>query len=278
MSRLPSVAIDLPIILDSYKFLTILNGIDKKYSEIIIPESLCYLEIFLDSLDTYSHNFNLFNNDVDELLRFLQKMTNISNRINPNNIVAALSLFKLAYNKGIIKVVESKKYDKIGQELLGTQYAYSLDDICVVNTERKKVIVFADLPVAKAIFGMQTDDIVPIFGNVHFLDDLREIGYLIDNVKLDKHLLQKIELPEIYSIEELFSYALEKNYLNRIDFDLHKHIINYEKKKDITFLSLEFFSTLALDNVVFDGYPISSGAAFIYHLIKTIVSDNKKEL
>ncbi len=39
------IVIDMEIVIDPYKLLSIINGVDKIYSEIVIPSPLQYIEL-----------------------------------------------------------------------------------------------------------------------------------------------------------------------------------------------------------------------------------------
>ena len=87
------IAIDLSIIIDPYKMLSIIQGIDKIYSEIVIPLPLSFIEIWYPKWRSYT--FKLFQ-DTTILETNLEEFFGFTDGITVNNFVAGMKLLIMA--------------------------------------------------------------------------------------------------------------------------------------------------------------------------------------
>src|SRR4051812_39525573 len=112
---LPKVSIDLPVVLDPYKLSLILGGLDVFYSEILVSDSLQFIEVWSRQMQPIT--FSTFKEDVKSWQNFFGFDPNV---IDKNNFIAGLSLLHHAHKKGMVTVFDSEKYVADGQQLLNT--------------------------------------------------------------------------------------------------------------------------------------------------------------
>lgn len=273
------IAIDLSIIIDPYKMLSIIQGIDKIYSEIVIPLPLSFIEIWHPQWRSYT--FKLFQ-DTTILEANLEEFFGFTDGITVNNFVAGMKLLIMAYQKGMVRVVDSTNYfsyEKIGKELLGVDLNFN--NIKQIELPGNKVLyINPDSPILETLYGMQSDGIIPIYGDSDFINywhtstnsynielNLQKTPY---HVTTSSRLQTLLYENKITDLSEAFSYVSTNNPFEKLDIELRNTIEDYEKKKDLFLLSLEFISTTTIDTIV--GVPLSSGALFAYEFAKKLIS------
>lgn len=109
------IVIDMEIVIDPYKLLSIINGVDKIYSEIVIPFPLQYIEIWHPKWRMFT--FRPFE-DESIMERTLASAFGYGNEITNNNFVVGMQLLRLAKGKGMVWVLDlssSFKYEKEGK-------------------------------------------------------------------------------------------------------------------------------------------------------------------
>jgi hypothetical protein len=272
------VVIDLNIIIDPYKLLSIIQGIDKIYSEIIIPLPLSFIEVWHPKWRSFT--FKMFE-DKSILSADLESFFGFTNGITSSNFVSGMKLLIMAFNKGMVRVVDydnSFSYEKLGKNILGVKGNFNnIEKIQLSNN--KELYINPDLPVSEMLYGMQSDDMFVIYGNSVFLDywhnkNLSEAQELVlqkapYSANIDSKLQTLLYTEKIKNLSEVFDYVLAPNVLSKLDIELRNTIDNYSKKKELFIFTLEFASTTTIDTIL--GAPISSGSLFAYQFIKKLI-------
>ena len=274
------VAVDLNIIIDPYKMLSIIQGIDKLYSEILIPLPLSYVEIW--NLKRRPFTFRLFE-DETILGTDLERYFGFTNGITANNFVAGMKLLIMAYQKGMVTILDMKEYKaytEIGQELFGIKGHFNnIQAIYLPSNE--KIFINPDLPVSETLYGMQSNDIISVYGNDEFLhfwhnngtyDKLPNLARTPYQATISSTLQTLLYKEKINCLSEAFNYVQTNNPFEKLDIELRNTVSDYNKKKDLFFLSLEFLSTTAIDTLI--NAPIASGSLFAYQFIKKVITKN----
>lgn len=278
MKKMP-VAIDMNIIIDPYKLLSIIQGVDKIYSEIIIPFPLSFIEIWHPKWRSFT--FKMFKDD-SILNTDLESYFGFTKEITSNNFVSGMKLLIMAFNKGMVRVVDYDKsfnYEKLGQKTLGTNGNFNNIEKIQLGDNRE-LYINPDLPVSEMLYGMQCDDVLVIYGNGDFLNywnnknlngsqelALQKTPF---SANIDSKLQTLLYTEKLKSLSEVFEYVQETNILSKLDIEFRNTIDNYPKKKELFIFTLEFISTTAIDTVL--NVPISSGALFAYQFIKKLIS------
>ena len=272
------VAIDLNIVIDPYKLLGIIQDVDKIYSEIVIPEPLSYIEIWHPKWRMYT--FNLFR-DKTILDADLETFFGFDDIISENNFVSGMKLLIMAYNKGMVRIIDmeqSSKYEKVGRELLGVNGNFN--NIEKLKLKNGDLFINPDLPISEMLYGMQEDNIISIYGNSDFLNYwnngnkavLGQFDKTNYSSSIDKRLKTLIFEEKFKDLYEIFRYVETNNRIKKLDIEFQNTIYNYEKKKDLFFLTLEFVSTATID--MFIGLPVTAGALFAYQFTRRLISKN----
>lgn len=275
MNHLPKVSIDLNVILNPYKFALILNGLDKCYSEIYVPETV--FSIADESTYTYFRPFrdNYTTKDYD-YFGFKPNM------IEPNNFIASLQMLKRAKNEGMISFLDTWVDQRLMSKFLETDGLFITGSS--VYVEAPSGIDYYLIPdrggVAEGmLFHYLENSIRPVYGNQFFLDYLITKGF-IDNVddlndKIDKRLETILRCPQGVSVDELFDFIKNMDIIENFMEKLGTQKTADTKLLDILALIIEFATTLAADNYVFEGQPVSSGALLVYKIMERHLIKNK---
>ena len=99
------VVIDMEMIIDPYKLLSIINCIDKVYSEIVIPYPLSFIEIWHPKWRSFTFRPFEDSSIMDERLC---TTFGYVDGITTNNFVAGIQLFRMAQEKGMILITLKK--------------------------------------------------------------------------------------------------------------------------------------------------------------------------
>lgn len=278
------VAIDLNVIKDPYKMLSIIQGVDRIYSEIVIPFPLSFIEVWHPKWRSYT--FYVFQ-DPTILNADLETFFGFTNGITVNNFIAGIKLLIMAYQKGMVRVVgmdDSNTYEKIGKQMLGTQRNFSNFE-SVMLPGNKKLFINPDLPVSEMLYGMQADDIIPVYGGSDFLNywNKKLSGTSEDwrlertpySAEVDKTLQTLIYKEQISSLADAFEFAAASNLFEKLDLSLLHTVKDYPKKKELFLFSLEFAATNIIDSVI--GAPVASASVFGYQFVKKAISKDAKD-
>ena len=275
-----TVAIDMNIIIDPYKMLSIIQGVDKLYSEIFIPLPLSYIEIWSPKRRPFT--FRLFE-DESILETDLEEYFGFTSGITANNFIAGMKLLIMAYQKDMVTVLGMKEYNaytEMGQELFGiTGNFNNIESIHLPSNE--KIFINPDLPVSETLYGMQSNDIISVYGNDEFLhywhnkntyDKLPNFTKTPYQTTISGRLQTLLYKEKINCLSEAFDYVQTGNPFEKLDIELRNTVSNYDKKKDLFLLSLEFLSTTAIDTLI--NAPIASSSLFAYQFLKKIITKN----
>lgn len=271
----------MEIIIDPYKLLSIINSIDKLYSEIVIPFPLQFIEIWHPKWRQFT--FRPFEDD-SIMDKRLESLFGYNNGITTNNFVAGIQLFRMAYEKGMVSVIDLNKsfvYDAEGKDLLKTkQNFYNGDKIKTgFGTE---LYINPDLPVSEMLLAMQNDGYNVLFGNSSFVRywNNKNQTYATEPkpfptpyyVKNDGKLETLIYTNKINNVEEAFAYVNGKNAYAKLDVELRNTIKNYKTKKKIALLTLEFTTVTTVDTLL--GFPAASSTLFVYNILNQFLQLN----
>lgn len=268
------VAIDMEIIIDPYKLLSIINCIDKMYSEIVVPFQLSFIEIWHPKWRAFT--FRPFE-DSSIMDAGLEEYFGYSDGITTSNFVSGLQLYRMAYEKGMIRVVDlaqSLKYESNGKEILNIENNFN--NIRKIKTGfGADLYINPDYPVSEMLVGMQHDGYSVLFGNDDFTrfwnnknqmysTDL-ELSPTPFYTNVDATLQTLLYTGKINSLEEAFNYVNSKNAFEKLDVELRNTVNNYQKKKDLFLLTLEYATTTAVDSLL--PLPVLTTSLFAYRFV-----------
>ena len=269
------VAIDMEIIIDPYKLLSVINCIDKVYSEIVVPIPLSFIEIWNPTGKMFT--FKPFE-DSSIMDSRLETYFGYSSGITTRNFISGLQLYRMAYEKGMIRVIDfdqSYKYESNGKEILKIENNFNnirkiktgFDDDLYINP---------DYPVSEMLVGMQHDGYSVLYGNDDFTKFWNNINqeYFSDlkisqtpfYTNIDGTLQTLLYTDKINSLEEAFNYVNAKNNFEKLDIELRNTFNDYQKKKDLFLLTLEFVTTTAVDSLL--KVPVLTTSIFTYRFVK----------
>lgn len=277
------VAIDMEIIINPYKLLSVINCIDKIYSEIVMPLPLTFIEIWHPKWRSFT--FKPFLDDsimeVD-----LEDFFGYTDGITSNNFIAGIKLLRMAYDKGMIQVLDypnSMKYEKNGKELLNISGNFNNIQKLQTGTGYN-LYICPDLPVSEMLYGMQNDNINVLYGNDEFINYWHtKLNYTTTNMELPKTsfytsidgtLQTLLYTNKIHDLSEAFAYVSSKNNFEKLDIELRNTINDYQKKKELFFLTLEFATTTIADTLI--GIPLTTSSLFTYRFCKKIIQKDKE--
>lgn len=269
------VVIDMEIIIDPYKLLSIINCVDKIYSEIVIPFPMSFIEIWHPQWRNYT--FKPFE-DSSIMDKKLETFFGYNNGITTNNFIAGIQLFRMAHEKGMIRVVDIKKsfeYESIGKEILKIQGNFN--NIKKIKTGHgTDLYINPDYPISEMLVGMQNDGYIVLYGNDEFLGfwnnknqtyslDLNLIPSLFYS-NVDGKLQTLLYTEKINNLEEAFNYVNSKNSFEKLDIELRNTVEDYQSKKELFLLTLEYATTTAVDSLA--GFPVLTTSLFAYRFVK----------
>jgi hypothetical protein len=263
--ELPKVSIDLPIVLEPYKLALVLSGLDVFYSEIMVPDSLQFIEVWSRQMQPITFY------PLKEDLRDWQNFFGLdATKIAQNNFIAGLTLLYQARKKGMVTVFESEKYVADGQRFLNTN-KYFNQFYNVDTTDR--FIVNTDMPITlEGMLGYELNTSTKaIFGDLEFANYLNKIGLYedlktSDNMLIDQNTDLFLKSPQGSSVNELIEFILNKQFFEASSLKIISSKTALNKGKDIGLTTVEFGSTYALDTFAFHGLPVSTGALFLYRI------------
>lgn len=275
------VAIDMNVIIDPYKLLSVIKEIDHKYSEIFIPLPLSFIEIWNNQLRPFT--FRLFE-DKSIMETDLESFFGFTDGITTNNFIAGIKLLIMAYQKGMVRILDLKRslyYEEIGKDILGIKGNFN-------NIERVKMkensylFINPDMPVSEMLFGMKTDNIEVIYGGSDFVkywndtkvEDIVDLMPTNFNVNIDKRLQTLLYDNKLDNLSDVFEYATTKNILRKYDIEFKNSIDDYSKKKDLAIITLEYLASTLIDEV--SQVPIASTALFAYQFLRKIINREEK--
>ena len=268
------VAIDMEIIIDPYKLLSIINCIDKVYSEIVVPFQLSFIEIWHPKWRTFT--FRPFE-DSSIMDSGLETFFGYNEGITTSNFVSGLQLYRMAYEKGMIRVIDlaqSSKYESNGKEILNSENNFS--NIRKIKTGfGKDLYINPDYPVSETLVGMQYDGYSVLFGNDDFTkfwnnknqinsSDL-ELSPTPFYTNIDGTLQTLLYTGKINSLEEAFNYVNSKNAFEKLEVELRNTVNDYKKKKDLFLLTLEYVTTAVVDSLL--PLPVLTTSLFAYRFV-----------
>ena len=269
------IAVDMEIIIDPYKLLSIINCVDKIYSEIVIPLPLSYIEIWHPKWRTFT--FRPFE-DSSIMDKGLETFFGYTNGITTNNFVSGIQLFRMAYEKGMVRVIDmerSAKYESDGREIL--KVTGNFNNIKRIKTGHgTDLYINPDYPISEMLIGMKADGYNVIYGNVEFLNfwNNRNQTYSSDlNLNqtpfysnVDGTLQTLLYTDRINSLSEAFNYVNAKNSFEKLDIELRNTVEDYEKKKELCLITLEYSTTTAVDSLL--EFPLLTTSLFAYRFVK----------
>lgn len=271
------IAIDMEIIIDPYKLLSIISSIDKLYSEIVIPFPLQFIEIWHPQWRQFTFKPLLDSSIMDEKLETIFGYTD---GITTNNFIAGIQLFRMAYDKGMVRVIDldkSRKYEADGKDILKIQGNF-YNDKKIKTGFGDDLYITPDAPVSEMLFGMQNDGYNVLYGDnefVHYWND--KIHKYASNIDLalsttpfysnvDGKLQTLLYINKINSLEEAFNYVNAKNSYRKLDIELRNTIEDYTTKKELFMLTLEYASTTAIDSLL--KIPALTTSLFAFRFVK----------
>lgn len=272
------VVIDMEIIIDPYKLLSIINCIDKVYSEIVIPYPLSFIEIWHPKWRSFTFRPFEDSSIMDERLYTTFGYTN---GITTNNFVAGIQLFRMAHEKGMIRVTDLKKsseYEADGKDILKIQGNFN-------NIKKIKTGIGSDLyinpdyPISEMLVGMQNDGYNVIYGNDDFLNFWNNKNQTYSSelnlfqtpfyTNIDGTLQTLLYTNKINNLMEAFSYVNAKNCFEKLDIEFRNTVKNYQIKKELFLLILEYATTTMVDSSL--SVPVLTSSLFAYRFVKRLL-------
>lgn len=268
------IVIDMEIIIDPYKLLSVINCIDKVYSEIVVPFPLSFIEIWHPKWRAFTFRPFIDDSIMDKKL---EKYFGF-NGVTTNNFIAGIQLFRMAYEKGLIRIIDldkSLKYEADGKEILKIKDNFS--NFNKIKTGfGNDLYINPDYPVTEMLVGMQNEGYSVIFGNDDFTkfwnnknqeysSDLR-LSQTPFYTKIDGTLQTLLYTEKITSLEEAFNYVNAKNNFEKLDIELRNTINDYKHKKELFLLTLEFVATTTIDSLL--KTPALATSLFTYRFVK----------
>jgi hypothetical protein len=280
-SKLPQVTIDLPIVLDPFKMATIISGIETQFSEIVVPDSLRFIELWgKDSGIPLTRTVSLFDKDENLKSEAIYKFFKFSpGVVSPKNFIAGLNLFRMAYEYGMVSVVPMGRYWPKGKKALQTS-GYYFDSLSY-EFPGGSVYINPDNTgfQMESIIGIATElNAVPIFGDTAFVDWVSKNEPLATLFGENGNLVIKTDLQEILylkeppNINEFFFFARNHQMVKGLCDKLGQLKAKSEAKKSMALNTLEFGATNAIDNACFSGVPVTGAVVYGYKLIKSWLS------
>lgn len=276
--KLAPVTIDLPLILDPYKMATVISEVGIRYSEIIVPESLRFIEFWgKNSGIRLTNTLELFDDkkfiDSDEIENFFNLRSDVATH---QNFVAGLKLFRMAYDEGIVSRVAMEPYWAKGKKALNVHGYYF--DVLSYKFPGGSVYINPDLAgyQMEAIIGIATErDAVPILGDTRFIEWIcekeppaclfGEDGNLVVNLEIEGLL----NLPEPLNIADLYFFARNQQRYTMIR---EKLVDRSGIKRSMMLNTLEFGATNIIDHASFNGLPVAGTIVQGYKLVKNWLS------
>lgn len=275
---LNKVSVDLPTVLDPHKLLFLIAGLDHTHSEILVPDSFRFIGFLGLSLypPTTIHVFDdpdFVKSNLDEFFRYSKTS------IVPENFIAGLKLLRMAYDKDMITLFDTARYEKMGLEILKTDKYYpDFYKGRVPNVGEITIYPDAVGVTLEALLGIQADrGAMPIFGDldfVRYLEKKKQTGTILGHtgvIHVDHDLELLLECPQASNLEELFFFATNEEFITNVADKL-----SFTKKKktaikDIGVMGIEFGSTVAIDIALFSGFPVTTGIMFTYKILKRVL-------
>lgn len=268
------IVIDMEIIIDPYKLLSIINCIDKVYSEIVIPFPLSFIEIWHPTWTSFTFRPFEDSSIMDERL---YAAFGYVDGITTNNFVAGIQLFRMAYEKGMIRVIDVKKcskYEANGKDILKIQGNFN--NIKKIKTGTgSDLYISPDYPVSEILVGMQNDGYNVIYGNDDFLkfwnnknqtySSELNLSHTPFYTNIDGTLQTLLYTNKINNLVEAFNYVNAKNCFEKLDIEFRNTVINYQTKKELFLLTLEYVAT-AVDSLLH--VPVLTSSLFAYRFVK----------
>lgn len=239
------IAIDMEIIIDPYKLLSVINCIDKVYSEIVVPAPLSFIEIWHPKLRMFT--FRPFE-DSSIMDAKVETYFGYDNGITTSNFVSGIQLYRIAYEKGMVRVIDidqSFKYESKGKEILKIEN--NLNNIRKIKTGNgNDLYINPDYPVSEMLVGMQHDGYSVLYGNddfVKFWNDKNQVhsselklSPTSFHTNIDGTLQTLLYTEKINTLEEAFNYVNAKNNFEKLDIELRNTVNDYQKKERVIFI------------------------------------------
>lgn len=272
------VVIDMEMIIDPYKLLSIINCIDKVYSEIVIPYPLSFIEIWHPKWRSFTFRPFEDSSIMDERLC---TAFGYVDGITTNNFVAGIQLFRMAQEKGMIRVIDlekSSEYEADGKNILKIQGNFN--NIKKIKTGRgSDLYINPDYPISEMLVGMQNDGYNVIYGNDDFLDFWNNKNQTYSSelnlsqtpfyTSIDGTLQTLLYTDKINNLTEAFNYVNAKNCFEKLDIELRNTVKNYQTKKELFLLTLEYITTTAVDSSL--PVPVLTSSFFAYRFVKRLL-------
>jgi hypothetical protein len=275
---LAPVTIDLPLILDPYKMATVISEIDIHYSEIIVPESLRFIEFWggnsgirlTNTLELFEDNKFI---DSDEIEKFFKLRTDVATQ---QNFVAGLKLFRMAYNEGIVSRGATEPYWIKGKKALNVHGYYF--DSQSYDFPGGSVYINPDQAgyQMEAIIGIATErDAIPILGDTRFIEWIckKEPPACLfgeeGNLVVDPEIEGLLKLPEPLNIADLYFFARNQQKYKMIR---EKLVDRSGIKRSMMLSTLEFGTTNFIDHASFGGLPVVGSIVQGLKLVKNWLS------
>lgn len=270
------VVIDLETILDPHKLLHVIGSIDTVYSEILVPDSYRFIEMWNEN--RHPLTLHLFDDPTIQECTLDTQFGFSANCVERTNFIAGLKILRLAYDAGMVTLFPIKEYSKIGKEILKTDRGYG--DWYQKVTPVDRVNINADLVgvTLEGLIGAHFKlDAAPIIGDESFLlyyANNKPDGQLFNHkgkIHIEEDLNALLHSPMFSNVKEAFEYS--KNF--KLTSDCNKFLTQVEisrtRESEIIVTGLEFSTTVLADTYLFSGIPVTTATVALYKIGKRIV-------
>lgn len=292
MNDLLKISVDMATLLDPYKLAIILSGLDRHYSEIFIPQNIELLsvsepiDVKIETGDlwpdeNFIHTFDDSSGTMEKIQRESSWNGYSSKIVEPNNFLAAMELLRKAKKKGMVSFLKGHFDRDYIVEYLGTGWFF-YDSVEIVNGNGKRIRLVPDYggSLEELLYFDLTQNIKPIFGNEQFMKYLDYYELLEDiktfnNIDKNEDFELLLRCPQSYTVDELFEYLTHVDLLESFNKKITNQKLIDSKTKDISLIFLSFIATLAIDALIFNNVPVSSGALVSYQIIERLSKPKK---
>ena len=129
------------------------------------------------------------------------------------------------------------------------------------------------------LVGMQNDGYNVIYGNDDFLDFWNDKNQTYASglnlsqtpfyTSIDGTLQTLLYTDKINNLTEAFNYVNAKNCFEKLDIELRNTVKNYQTKKELFLLTLEYITTTAVDSSL--PVPVLTSSFFAYRFVKRLL-------
>lgn len=278
------IIIDLPVILDPHKLLVLLGGLGRTHDEILVPDILQYIEVWAPLSDNWRFppiTLRMLEENFDDKLdRFFGFNPQ---EITQANFCAGLRLFRYAYDKTMVSLVDSQRLTKVGQQILKMNAPFN--PFYNLNLPGGgKVNVNPDAPLAlESLIGAQEElGAIPICGDLEFWEFAKSrlsegrIREFEGQVEIDTQAKLLLDCPKVVTFDELIWFAQNRDQFNAVSDKLKFANDWHLTRREVGMMGLKFAGTFAADAVLFAGAPMSSGGLLAYEVLSRIIRVTSK--